>query len=148
MVHRNIRRPLLELANRISARLHDIGVQTVRQGHRPFGIVHKPALNFIPAIKETRAVSRRERPNFQLLSSLLAKFQHTFAFTNVALAPDDAFVLRPKALTEMPAAPLAHGSVRNDRDRNERAHDNDDQELTGIHDASCSENVLLWDSPE
>src|SRR5207244_8005669 len=48
----------------------------------------------------------------------------------------------------MPAAPLAHGSVRNDCDRNNRNHDNDDQELTGIHEASSPQNVLLWDSQD
>jgi len=62
----------------ISAGLHYLADQTLRNSHRCSGIVYKPALDLVPANRKTGSDRGRQWADFELLSAFLAKFRHPF----------------------------------------------------------------------
>src|SRR5579859_436944 len=138
VINREVLRPLLKFANRISARLHHLCHQAVGHGHRSSRIIHKSRLHLTPADLKIRTVGRAERTQFELLSPFLAELQHTFGFAGVALLAHHAVVLRAKALLQLEAAPFARGNESNGCNDNYSDNHNYDQNdhLILVHETS------------
>src|SRR5579871_2329883 len=98
IIHRKIRRSLVELPYRISPCLHDVSDQAVSYGHRSSWIIHKARLYLVPAHGKIRSVSRRKWMNSEFLSPFLTELQHPLGLPRVALLFQDAVVLGTEAL--------------------------------------------------
>jgi hypothetical protein len=58
MIHRNVRRTLFEVANRIATSGHYVSHQLVGVRYRASGTVNKPRLNSAPRFDKPRTITR------------------------------------------------------------------------------------------
>src|ERR1700680_5149492 len=138
IIHRNIGGALLKFADRISAGLHHLADQTLRNRHRFSGIVYEPALDFVPTSRKTGSVGGRQWADFELLSAFLAKFQYPFCLARISFLLHNPIVFGPKALSQFLAAALAHCEKQDSSHSDYGDDDNYNQELSLIHAPSGS----------
>src|SRR5690349_7271432 len=72
MIDGDVAGALVEIAHRITARLHDVAEERVGKGDRARRIVHETRLDIVPAMDELAALVRIERPDVELFDPLLA----------------------------------------------------------------------------
>ena len=78
MVDRDVRRPLLEVPDRVASRLHDLADELIRQPRRARQVVDELGLGRAPVLGEPSLLSGRQGANPKLLDAL-------FPFRELAL---------------------------------------------------------------
>jgi hypothetical protein len=115
MIHGDIRRALLKVADRIAPRGHYIAQQLVRFRYSPGGAVNEARLDPAPGVYKARTIAGCERTHMEGLDSLRAPFQFGFRARNVAAFLHGAGVLSLAKLSAQPRGPaLSMRKVRGD----------------------------------
>lgn len=86
MVYGYVRRTLLKIAYRVSARGHHVAEQLISVRDCTAGAVNEASLDSVPRFEKARTIGRSERPDVQSLDSLCTLSEHLFCF-----APAPAF---------------------------------------------------------
>jgi hypothetical protein len=94
IVNRDIVGPLIELAHRISARVHDIGDEPIRFVDCTFGIVDELPLNKSPLLHISFSLGRRKAAEFKMGDALFPFGEHGFSALRVSMLMYDAIVFR------------------------------------------------------
>jgi hypothetical protein len=81
MVHRDIRRPLLEVSYRIAPGRHELAQKVVSFRHRTAGTVNEAPLDIEPQFREPRAVAGGEWTDMECIDTLRALFEPGFRFS-------------------------------------------------------------------
>ena len=82
MVHGDISRTLFEVTDRIATRGHHIAQQLVGFRYRTGRAVHKPRLDSVPGVFETRTIAGRERSDVEALDSFRALIEPGFRLSS------------------------------------------------------------------
>src|SRR5258707_13365743 len=144
IIHRHVGGALLKFADGISPGLHYLADQTLRNRDRSSGIVHKPALDFVPTKGKTGSVGGGEWADGELLSAFLAKLQYPFCLARISLLLYNPIVFRPKAFPQFLAATFAHGEKQDSSQGDYGYDDNYHQELSLIHALSRSTTMCCY----
>src|SRR5205085_8480121 len=105
MVDRDVRRPLLEVLDRIAALAHHLLDQRVGLADRAARVVDEAGLRDLPRLDVALPRARDERPDVELRAALLPLGQLGLGLPLGRRLGDGAFVLGPEALLERPRAP-------------------------------------------
>jgi len=123
MIHGDIRRALIEVAERIATRGHHITQQLVRCHHRTAGAVNEARLDLAPGVHKACTIACREGPDAKPLDSFGALFERGLRMPPVATVLHgpcifSATELSPQSCSPAFSAPSERGEGC-DEDRHE-----------------------------
>ena len=104
VIHRHIRRALLEVAHRISPDPHHLHHQPVRFHNCLFRIVHESRLVRLPRLNEAIAILRGKWTEIQVLDARLSALQVRFRFPPVPVFMESPLIFRSELRSQMFAA--------------------------------------------
>src|ERR1044071_492882 len=81
MIDRDVGNTLLEIANGIATRVHDVADEAVCLDDRALRIVDEPRLHLTPRVREPPRIVRCERTDVEPFDALLPFEQHRFTLT-------------------------------------------------------------------
>src|SRR5438067_12133854 len=100
MINRDISGAVLEIANRISTRLHYLFDQSVGFANGLRWFIDETCLRFLPRLGKATLFFWCQRPNLELANALFPPRKFCFGLTLIAVLVDCSLVLRSEVLTQ------------------------------------------------
>lgn len=122
VIHRDVGHALLEVANRVAARRHDLANEPIGLGHGTSRVVNEACLNGTPRGIEPRRIGWRQRTDVERVNTLRACLELGLGLSDRAFAANGSVVLRSETMSKLFAAATAErepGNRRNQDDRNQ-----------------------------
>ena len=136
----NVPDPLVEVADRITSRLHHIPDQRVSECNRSRRIVDEPRLNVVPATSELAALRRAQRPDIEFLHPALALGKIGLSLRTIALRLNGPVIFRAESVAQVRRARSARPQeCANDQRRN---YDNPNDDPGGLSHVLLLREVL------
>jgi hypothetical protein len=141
MVHRQVRRALLEVAVGIAPRLHQFRKQVVGPADGRAGVVDELGLCPAPAVRELGRLAAIERPQAERLHPLLARPQRGLGLALAARLVDGGDILRAEVTPQRLRAALSKEEAR--RDHDDQGDQGQYDKCGGVHTGSSSPALAL-----
>jgi hypothetical protein len=125
MVDRDVGCTLLEVANGVTADLHEIRHEPIRFDDRALRVIHEPGLVGTPRLGESRPMLGAQWLDVKLLHALHAFAQLLFGVSSVTALAHQPFVFGSELAAQLFASALLHQDEGDDDDRQRHQHTND-----------------------